>query len=329
VKLSVIVPAYNEEGALPELMARVRQVLDSLPLEWEAIVIDDGSADATWAVIKEASRGDSRVRGIRLSRNFGHQVALTAGLSAATGDAVVTMDGDLQHPPETIPALVEKADEGFDVVYAVRNPSDAERRFKVISSRFFYRAVNRLTSLDLPIGGADFRLMSRRVVDALLLMPERHRFLRGMTRWVGFPQATVQYDQDTRFDGESKYTLRAMIRLGIDAIAGFSALPLRLASLLGLFISFLGALYFLYVIAVRLFTDSAIQGWTSVVVVTLVLGGVQLASIGIIGQYLGRMYDELKNRPLYVVQADTQSTGSPPRDPDRPRPQPAAPISPP
>jgi glycosyltransferase involved in cell wall biosynthesis len=327
VKLSLVVPAYNEEGALPELLTRVHGVLESMGGDWEVILVDDGSTDATWQVIDEASRRDARVRGIRLSRNFGHQIALTAGLSAAGGELVVTMDGDLQHPPESIPALVDKAAEGFDVVYAVRSPSDVESAFKITSARLFYRAVNLLTSLDLPIGGADFRLMSRRVVDALLLMPERHRFLRGMTRWVGFPQATVEYDRDARFRGQTKYTLRAMVRLGIDAIVGFSALPLRLASMLGMFLAFLGALYFLYVIGVRLFTDSAIQGWTSVVGVTLVLGGVQLACIGIIGQYLGRMYDELKNRPLYVVQADTNLSGSLPRDPDRPAPQPAAPLS--
>jgi polyisoprenyl-phosphate glycosyltransferase len=327
VKLSVVVPAYNEEGALPELMARLRQVLESLPAEWETIVVDDGSSDATWAVIEEAVRGDRRVRGIRLSRNFGHQVALTAGLSASTGDAAVTMDGDLQHPPEVIPALLKKAEEGLDVVYAIRNPAAGERRFKVVSSRLFYRSVNALTSLDMPIGGADFRLMSRRVVDALLIMPERHRFLRGMTRWVGFPQGTVQYDQDARFGGQTKYTLRAMVRLAVDAIAGFSALPLRLASMLGLFLSFLGALYLLYVIGVRLFTDSAVEGWTSVIGVTLVLGGVQLACIGIIGHYLGRIYDEIKNRPLFVVQEDTHASAAVPRDPDRPLPQPAAPAS--
>jgi polyisoprenyl-phosphate glycosyltransferase len=326
VKLSVVVPAFNEEGALPELLARLRRVLDGLPLEWEAVIVDDGSTDATWEVIEEAVRGDERVRGIRLSRNFGHQVALTAGLSAISGDRVVTMDGDLQHPPESIPALLAKADEGYDVVYAVRSPSDAERRFKVVSARLFYRTVNALTSLDLPIGGADFRLMSRRVVEALLMMPERHRFLRGMTRWVGFPQAAIEYDRDARFEGRSKYTLRAMVRLAVDAIAGFSALPLRIASMLGLLFAFLGGLYFLYAVIVRLFTDSATEGWTSVIGVTLVLGGVQLACIGIIGQYLGRMYDELKNRPLFVVRADTHASARLPRDPDRPAPQRAAPL---
>ena len=325
VKLSVVIPAYNEEGALPELMARVRAALEALPGEWEAIVVDDGSTDATWKAVESASYDDARIRGIQLSRNFGHQVALTAGLSAATGDMIVTMDGDLQHPPETIPGLVAKAEEGFDVVYGVRSPSDAEGWFKVRSARLFYRTVNRLTSLDLPVGAADFRLMSRRVVDTLLVMPERHRFLRGMTRWVGFPQGTVEYDRDARFHGSTKYTMRAMLRLALDAIVGFSALPLRLASMLGFLLALLGGVYFLYVIGVRLFSDSAVEGWTSVVGVVLVLGGVQLACIGIIGQYLGRMYDELKNRPLYVVRADTRQ-GALPRDPDRPTPEPAAPL---
>ncbi len=328
VKLSLVVPAYNEQEALPELLDRLLSVLEGEFDEWEVLVVDDGSTDSTWEVLEAASRDDPRIRGVRLSRNFGHQVALSAGLSATTGDLVVTMDADLQHPPETIPALVEKSGEGYDVVYAVRSASDAEGRFKVVSARLFYRAVNALTSLDIPIGGADFRLMSRRVVDALLLMPERHRFLRGMTRWVGFPQATVEYDRGARVVGYSKYSGRAMVRLAFDAILGFSALPLRLASMLGLFLSFLGGLYFIYVIGVRLFTDDAVAGWTSVVGVVLVLGGVQLACIGIIGQYLGRMYDELKNRPLFVVRADTHEAAAPPRDPDRPMPEPAAPVGP-
>jgi dolichol-phosphate mannosyltransferase len=325
--LSVVVPAYNEEGALPELLPRLCRTIDALPMKWEVILVDDGSTDATWSVIEQASLRDRRVRGIRLSRNFGHQTALSAGLSATVGDFVVTMDGDLQHPPETIAKLVEKANEGFDVVYAVRSELDAERGLKVLSARFFYRSVNALTSLDLPPGAADFRLMSRRVVDALLLMPERHRFLRGMTRWVGFPQATVEYNRDARVLGQSKYTRRRMIKLALDAIVGFSALPLRLASMLGLFLSLVGALYFFYVVGVRLFTDSAVQGWTSVVGVVLVLGGVQLACIGIIGQYLGRMYDELKNRPLFVVRSDTHEVAPVARDPGRPSPEPAAPLS--
>ena len=270
-----MIPAFNEEGALPELLPRTQGALETLSGDWEVILVDDGSTDATWEAVEAAASDDARIRGIRLSRNFGHQVALTAGLSAATGDFVITMDGDLQHPPESIPALVAKANDGFDVVYGVRSLSDAEGWFKIRSARLFYRTVNALSSLDLPVGAADFRLMSRRVVNALLVMPERHRFLRGMTRWVGFPQATVEYDRDARFRGRTKYTYRAMIRLAMDAIVGFSAFPLRLASMLGMLLAFLGGLYFVYVIGVRLFTDSAVQGWTSVVGVVLVLGGVQ------------------------------------------------------
>ena len=300
---------------------RLGTVLEALPLEWEALVVDDGSTDATWEAIELAAHGDPRVRGLRLSRNFGHQVALTAGLSATTGDVVVTMDADLQHPPETIPALVAKANEGFDVVYAVRGPADAEPRWKVSSAGLFYRTLNALTSLDLPITGGDFRVMSRRVVDALLLMPERHRFLRGMTRWVGFPQATVEYEREPRFRGRTKYTQRAMIRFALDAIVGFSAVPLRVASMLGLLLSFVGALYFFYVVGVGLFSDSAVQGWTSVIGVVLVLGGVQLACIGIIGQYMGRMYDEIKNRPLFVLRADTHLGVDRPARPRSPGPR--------
>jgi dolichol-phosphate mannosyltransferase len=327
VKLSVVIPARDEEGALPELFSRLRRVLGELTPDWEVVIVDDGSGDGTWEGIEGASREEPRIRGLRLSRGFGHQVALTAGLSATSGDYVVTMDADLQHPPETIATLLGKAREGFDVVYAVRSRTDAEGRMKISSARWFYRALNRLTSLDLPPTGGDFRLMSRRVVDVLLLMPERHRFLRGMTRWVGFPQATVEFDRDARHGGQTKYSGRAMLRLGLDAIVGFSAVPLRVASMLGLFLSFLGSLYFLYVIGVRLFSDSAVAGWTSVVGVVLLLGGVQLACIGIIGQYLGRMYDELKNRPLFVLRADTHLGAPLPRDPHRPAPEPAVPLS--
>ena len=327
MKLSVVIPARDEERAVPELLGRLRRVLGGLTADWEVIVVDDGSTDATWGAIQAGAHDDPRIRGLRLSRNFGHQVALTAGLSATRGDLVVTMDADLQHPPESIPALVQKAEEGFDVVYAVRGAADAEARMKVSSARWFYRALNALTSLDLPISGGDFRLMSRRVVDVLLVMPERHRFLRGMTRWVGFPQATVEFNRDARFGGQTKYSHRAMVRLALDAIVGFSALPLRVASMLGLFLSFLGSLYFIYVVGVRLLSDSTVAGWTSVVGVVLLLGGVQLACIGIIGQYLGRMYDELKNRPLFVLAADTHRGAALPRDPHRPVPEPAVPLS--
>jgi glycosyltransferase involved in cell wall biosynthesis len=317
VKVSIVLPAHNEAAVLPELMDRLDSVLGSLGHDYEVICVDDGSTDGTWEIIERRAASDPRYRGLRLSRNFGHQIALTAGLWASEGDAVITMDADTQHPPEVIPALLAKAGDGFDVVTATRRVVDAEGWFKVASARFFYRLLNRLTALDLPNGGADFRYMSRTVVDAMLQMPERHRFLRGMARWVGYRHATVEYERALRPAGESKYTLRRMIRFAWDAIVGFSALPLRIASVLGLIVSMLGGLYAIYVIGVSLFTDNTVPGWTSVVVAVLVLGGVQLACIGIIGQYLGRMYEEIKGRPLFIVWEDTAGTRPP--HPGQPR----------
>jgi polyisoprenyl-phosphate glycosyltransferase len=306
LKISIVLPAHNEAGVLPELMDRLDSVLGGLDHDFEVICVDDGSTDGTWDIVERRAASDPRYRGIRLSRNFGHQIALTAGLWASEGEAVITMDADLQHPPEVIPALLAKAGEGFDAVTATRRLVDAEGWFKVTSARVFYRLINRLTALDLPNGGADFRYMSRTIVDTLLEMPERHRFLRGMARWVGYRHATVEYERALRPAGETKYTFRRMLRFAWDAIVGFSALPLRIASVLGLIVSMLGGLYAIYVIGVNLFTDDTVPGWTSVVVAVLVLGGVQLACIGIIGQYLGRMYEEIKGRPLFIVWEDTR-----------------------
>jgi len=311
MKLSVVIPAHDEADTLPELLRRLDRVLAEVGSDVEIILVDDGSRDASWPLMQEAAQRDPRIRALRLSRNFGHQVALTAGLWAAEGDAVITMDSDLQHPPEMIPLLLERAREGFDVVYAIPGEEDTESWFKVRSARTFYWALNKLTSLDLPIGGADFRYMSRRVVDAVLLMPERHRFLRGMTRWVGFMQSSIEYTRAERFGGRSKYSLRRMFRFAFDAIFSFSALPLKIASVLGLIVSFLGGLYFVYVIAVRAFTEASVPGWTSVVAAVLLLGGVQLACIGILGQYIGRMYEEMKGRPLFMIWEDTRQPATP------------------
>jgi dolichol-phosphate mannosyltransferase len=309
VKISLVLPAYNEASVLPELMDRLEAVFNSSAHQFEVICVDDGSTDGSWDIIQRKAATDSRYRGLRLSRNFGHQVALTAGLWASQGEAVITMDSDLQHPPEVIGELLAKAGEGFEVVTAVRRVEDAEGWFKVASARVFYRLLNRLTALDLPNGGADFRYMSRTIVDAMLQMPERHRFLRGMARWVGYRHAMVEYERAPRTGGESKYTFRRMLGFAWDAIVGFSALPLRIASVLGLIVSMLGGLYAIYVVGVNLFTDDTVPGWTSVVVAVLVLGGVQLACIGIIGQYLGRMYEEIKDRPLFIVWEDTADSG--------------------
>ena len=305
MKLSVVLPVRDEAPVIPELVRRLTAVLEELDGDWEVVLVDDGSKDSSWDLLHAAADGDGRIRAIRFSRNFGHQIALSAGLHMATGDAVITMDSDLQHPPEVIPALLARADEGYDVVYAVRSSTDSGSWFKRASARLFYWLLNRVSSLELPQAGGDFRYMSRRVVNALLAMPERHRFLRGMTRWVGFEQATIDYHRPPRVGGKSKYTLRKMFSLGWDAVVSFSSLPLRVASLLGFVFSFFGLLYLTYVVATRVFTDNAVAGWTSVVATVLVLGGVQLLCIGIIGQYLGRMYEEMKGRPLFLVAEDT------------------------
>ena len=305
MKLSVILPVRDEAPVIPDLIPRLTSALEALDESWEVILVDDGSRDSSWALLEDAAEHDERIRAIRFSRGFGHQIALSAGLRLASGDAVVTMDSDLQHPPELIGSLLAKATEGYDVVYAVRSETDGENWFKRESARAFYWLFGRLTALDLPQAGGDFRYMSRRVVDALLAMPERHRFLRGMTSWVGYQQAIVEYERQPRAAGASKYTLRKMLAFGWDAVVSFSALPLRVASVLGLVFSFLGLLYLAYVIAVRLFTEQAVAGWTSVVAAVIVLGGVQLLCLGIIGQYLGRMFDEIKGRPLYLIAEDT------------------------
>jgi dolichol-phosphate mannosyltransferase len=304
MKLSIVLPVHNEEEVLDQVLARVREAAGSLPHEIEVIVVDDGSTDGSWEIISGfADAGE--VRGVRLSRNFGHQVALTAGLYAATGDAVITMDSDLQHPPELIPALVAKADAGHDVVYAVRAVDDAEGWLKVQSARAFYWVFNKLSSLDLPGGGADYRYMSRRVVDGLLQMNERARFLRGMTRWVGYSQTVIEYSRSAREAGKPKYTIRHMVRLATDAIVSFSATPLRVASIFGFLVAAAGGVYLLYVVALKLFTDRSVAGWSSVIISVLIIGGAQLMFMGVIGQYLSRIFDEAKGRPLFLVDVDT------------------------
>jgi glycosyltransferase involved in cell wall biosynthesis len=316
MRLSVVLPAQNEAPCVGQLIDRLKAVLESTERDWEVVFVDDGSTDETWPLLRDAADRDGRIRALRLSRNFGHQIALTAGLQAAEGDAVITLDSDLQHPPELIPELIGKAQqENLDVVYAVRGPKDSEGPFKVASAKFFYWVLNRLSSLDLPHGGADYRYMSRRAVNALLAMPERHRFLRGMARWVGYPQGYVEYERQPRPGGHSKYTQRKMVRFALDAVINFSALPLRIASWSGILFSVLGGMYLLFVLGSRLFTADAVPGWTSVVGVALVLGGVQLACLGIIGQYIGRMYDELKGRPLFFVWEDTRGVMGPAQDP--------------
>jgi glycosyltransferase involved in cell wall biosynthesis len=309
VDLSIVAQALDEERSLPHFISRVLAVLDEFDGVGELIVVDDGSCDRTWEIISAAANADPRVRGIRLARNFGHQLALTAGLAAADGAAVVTLDADLQHPPEVIPQLLTTARLGHDVVYAVRSTEDTAGAWKRLTAKAFYNLFNRLTALELPEGAADFRYMSRRVVNILVGMPERHRFLRGMTRWAGFRQTSVSYDRADRNGGESKFGLAKMLVLAWDAVTSFSAIPLRLAGLLGVGVSTLGFLYLTYALAMRFFSDSTVSGWTSVTAAVLVLGGVQLICLGIFGQYLGRMYEDIKGRPLFLVDEDTRDPG--------------------
>jgi polyisoprenyl-phosphate glycosyltransferase len=309
--LSVVAPAFNEVATLPTFIARLIATLEDTGEEWEVVIVDDGSRDDTWGAIQRAAADDDRVRGIRLSRNFGHQLALTAGMTVAQGDPVISLDSDLQHPPEVIPALLGASRLGFDVVYAVRSSQDAAGFWKRFTARVFYKILNRLSTLELPEGAADYRLMSRRVVDVLLAMPERHRFLRGLVRWAGYEQSFIEYHRSAREAGETKYTPRRMLLFAWDAVVSFSSFPLRVASVLGVCVSVLGWLYLIYVLATKIFSDRTVPGWTSVTAAVLVLGGAQLVFLGILGQYVGRMYDDVKQRPLFLIADDTRKESGP------------------
>ena len=303
--ISVVVPCYNEEQVLRETHARLVSVLLKLePLRFEIIYVDDGSRDRTPQILSELQAGDRRVRVIRLSRNFGHQMAATAGLEHSVGDAVVLIDADLQDPPEVILEMVARWRDGFMVVYGTRLERSGETGFKIWTARLFYRLINRLSETKMPLDTGDFRLMDRQVVEALLAMPERDRFLRGMVSWVGFRQVAVPYERAPRHAGESKYPLWKMIRFATDAVLSFSFLPLRLATWLG-FITILMALAgIIYAVVLRRYMDPShwVRGWASIFTAVLFIGGVQLISLGIIGEYLGHIYNEVKRRPLYVVQ---------------------------
>ncbi len=299
--ISVVAPVFNEATTLPDLHRRVTAAVAQLG-RYELVLVDDGSTDGSWEAMRELARSDPHLRLVRLSRNFGHQVALSAGLDTARGDAVVSIDSDLQDPPELIPRLVERWREGYDVVYAVRSRRRGETRFKLATASLFYKTINRLSSVPIPEQAGDFRLLSRRAVDALVAMPEQARFLRGMSSWIGFQQAGVAYERDARQAGSTKYPLRRMVRLTADAVTSFSTAPLRIVVSLGLTSVVLCLIALTWSVYVRLFTDKTVQGWTSVIVVVLFLGGVQLLSLGIIGQYVGRIFDEVKGRPLYVIE---------------------------
>ena len=296
--LSVAAPAYNEVDCIREFHRRVVGALDGVP--FELIVVDDGSTDGTSELLRKLAREDQRVKVIALSRNFGHQPALTAGLDHAGGDVVVMMDSDLQDPPEVIPQLLDAWRGGAEVVSAVREKRAGETRAKLATARWFYRLFGRVSQVELEPDAGDFRLLDRRALDILLAMPERNRFLRGMSAWVGFERAAVHYERDARHAGTTKYTPRKMLRFSFDAISSFSNVPLQLATFLGFLFSAVAFLAIPVAIGFRI-AGQFVPGVTTLLMVVLLLGGIQLITVGIIGEYLGRVYDEVKRRPLYVV----------------------------
>ena len=300
--ISIVAPVHNEEDVLHELHRRINEVMGKSGESWELILVDDGSSDRSAEIMAELNAKDGRVKGISLSRNYQFQVAVTCGLDHTQGDAVVLIDADLQDPPEVILEMIVKWREGFDVVYGVRSEREGETWFKKVTASAFYRIINRITGFDIPVDTGDFRLMDRKVVNAIGQMPERNRFLRGMVSWVGFKQTGVYYKRSARFAGQTKFTVRKMVRFATDAITSFSYFPLQLATYLGFFIAFLSALAILLVIILRLFGPSdPLLGQATTLVTVLFLGSIQLICLGIIGEYLGRIYDEVKGRPLYLV----------------------------
>ncbi len=301
LKVSIVAPVYNEVAILPELHQRVSAVMEAMGEPWELILVDDGSTDGSTEAIRTLAMENEAVKPVIFARNFGHQIAVTAGLDYSQGEAVVIIDADLQDPPEVIPQLVEKWREGYEVVYAVRAEREGETRFKEFTASLFYRIIRSITDVEIPVDTGDFRLVDRKVVEALGRMKERHRFLRGMSAWVGFRQVGVPYKRAARLTGVTKYPFRKMLAFAINAVTSFSFFPLQIATYLGLVCAGISALAIPVVIALRLAGSQAFFGQATTLIAVLFLGGVQLISLGILGAYVGRLYDEAKGRPLYIV----------------------------
>jgi dolichol-phosphate mannosyltransferase len=308
--LSVVIPCANEEEVLRETHRQLREALGNIGMKFEIVYVDDGSTDLTMDLLRELQSSDSRVRVVRLSRNFGHQVAITAGIQHAQGDAIVVVDADLQDPPEVIAEFVERWLAGYDVAYGVRTEREGESAFKLWTAKLFYRFIGKLSDTQIAQDAGDFRLIDRKVAEGLLAMPERDRFIRGMVGWLGFSQVAVPYHRAARQAGKTKYALFKMARFAADGIFSFSTAPLRLATYLGLAVSGLSIIGILRALYMHFFLRVSVQGWSSLVIAVFFLGGVQLICLGIIGEYVGRIYGESKRRPLYLVQERLGFEGS-------------------
>jgi dolichol-phosphate mannosyltransferase len=298
---SIVIPILDERETLPELHRRLCQVMDELDGSAEIVFVDDGSTDGSFDVMRKLHEADDRVRVLRMSRNFGHQIAITAGLDHARGDAVVIMDGDLQDPPEVVPALAAKWREGFEVVYAVRDDRTGESRVKLATASWFYRVLGRMSEVGIPRDAGDFRLIGRRVVDAVKAMPEHHRYLRGMFAWVGYDQAGVHYTRDARHAGRTKFSMRKMLGFATDGIVSFSTVPLRLTLVLGFLVSLAAFVLAIFAVLAKVTGAYTVPGWASITVGVALLGGVQLTVLGVMGEYIARIHDEVKQRPLYLM----------------------------
>jgi len=302
ITCSVIVPMYNEEEVLSETCRRLRTVLDGSGETWEVVFVNDGSRDRTPVLLREECARDPRFKLVDFSRNFGHQVAITAGMDYAGGQCMVIIDGDLQDPPELIPAMIAKWREGYDIVYGKRISREGDTFFKKFTAKVFYRTLRALTEVDIPVDTGDFRLIDRAIAETLKQLPEKNRYVRGLMSWVGYRQTAIEFERAERFAGTTKYPLKKMLKLAADGIMSFSLKPLKIATVLGSTISAVSFVYLVVVLLQRLFAPQSVtSGWASLIAVTLLLNGITLLLLGILGEYIGRIYDEVRNRPLYVV----------------------------
>ncbi|WP_315110199.1 glycosyltransferase family 2 protein [Clostridium intestinale] len=303
--ISIVIPMYYEEKVADECYKRLKKVMNDNEINYEFIFVNDGSKDRTFEILNKIAEEDNNTKIISFSRNFGHQIAVTAGVDKAKGDAVVVIDADLQDPPELIPKMINLWNEGYKVVYAKRKKRKGESFFKLFTAGMFYRILDKMTDIDIPLDTGDFRLMDRDVVNVLKTMKENNRFVRGMVSWVGFKQTPIEYERDERFAGETKYPLKKMLKFASDGIISFSAKPLKLMGSLGVFCVSVSLIIFLYALIRKLTNDvNVVSGWASIMTAVTFLGGVQLLSISVLGEYIGRIYDESKGRPLYVIEKE-------------------------